>query len=260
MNRIDQLFKKKSRKVLSIYMTAGYPRLNDTAKIIRELEQSGADMIEIGIPFSDPLADGPVIQRSSQKALENGMNPAILFEQLAGIREEVSIPLILMGYFNPVLQFGFENFLKECSRVGIDGLIIPDLPLEEYESAYESLCRRYGIHLSMLITPHTSLERIERIASLSKGFLYMVADSSTTGAKSGIRNQQLEYFQRVNQMNLDIPRLIGFGISNNETFEKASQYANGAIIGSAFIGVLKEKENLESEIQSFLSSVLLPHS
>lgn len=258
MNRIDQLFKQKDRNVLSIYMTAGYPKLGDTVEIIKALEQSGADMIEIGIPFSDPLADGPVIQGSSQLALENGMNPVLLFEQLRGIRAQVSIPLVLMGYLNPVLQFGFENFLKACSDVGVDGLIIPDLPLDEYEASYETLCRTYNIHFSMLITPHTSPERIKRIASLSKGFLYMVADSSTTGAKSGIREQQLEYFQKVKQMNLEIPRLIGFGISNNATFMKACQYANGAIIGSAFIDALKEKENLKNSINAFISSVLSP--
>jgi len=260
MNRIDQLFKQKSSKILSIYMTAGYPGLNDTVNIIKLLQKGGADMIEIGIPFSDPLADGFVIQSSSQKALQNGMSPSLLFDQLSGIRAQVTIPLILMGYLNPVLKYGFENFLKDCRRVGIDGLIIPDLPLDEYEADYEPLCKSYGIHLSMLIAPHTSAERINRIASQSRGFLYMVADSSTTGARSGIKDQQLEYFERVKQMNLDLPRLIGFGISSHETFEKASQYANGAIIGSAFIDALREADNLETAIMNFLNEILTGES
>ena len=212
MNRIDQLFSEKKKHILSIYMTAGYPSLEDTVQVIQYLQAYGADMIEIGMPFSDPLADGPVIQESSQRALKNGMNTSVLFRQLEGIREKVSIPLILMGYLNPVLQFGMERYLSECRRIGIDGLIIPDLPLDEFESDYKDVFEQYGIHLSMLITPHTSIERIRRIASLSRGFLYVVSDASTTGAKGTINDQQLSYFKRIHNMNLDFPRLIGFQI------------------------------------------------
>lgn len=252
MNRIDQIFKNKHGHVLSIYMTAGYPRLESTVEIIKYLQAYGADMIEIGMPFSDPLADGPVIQASSKIALQNGMNISLLFDQLAGIREEVSIPLVLMGYLNPVLQYGFENFLRDCRSVGIDGLILPDLPLDVFESDYKALCDAYGIYLSMLITPHTSTERVEKIASLSGGFLYMVADAATTGVRDHISDRQINYFKRIGEMNLEIPRLIGFGISNHETFETACRHADGAIIGSAFIKAIEESDDLESSVMPFL--------
>ncbi|HDR68254.1 MAG TPA: tryptophan synthase subunit alpha [Bacteroidaceae bacterium] len=255
MNRIDQLFQQKKSGILSIYMTAGYPGLDDTVHIIKYLQKEGVDMVEIGIPFSDPMADGPVIQVSSQKALKNGMNSDLLFEQLTGIRSEVSIPLIMMGYLNPILQYGFENFLMNCRKVGIDGLIIPDLPPEEYELEYREMCRNFGIHFSMLITPRTTHERIEKIVALTEGFLYMVADSSTTGPKGSIKDRQLEYFERVVQMNLDVPRLIGFGISNYETFKTACRYADGAIIGSAFINAIADSANLDADIHLFLRKV-----
>jgi len=256
MNRIDTLFQQKKERILSIYMTAGFPGLHDTADIIRYLQEGGADMIEIGMPFSDPLADGPVIQASSQKALKNGMNTGLMFEQLSGIRRDVSVPLILMGYLNPLMQYGFENFLKDCKRTGIDGLIIPDLPLEDYEANYRQMCLDYDIRFSMLIAPSTNPERIQKIASLTGGFLYMVADSSTTGARKSIKESQIAYFRRIVNMNLKVPRLIGFGISSNETFEIACRHASGAIIGSAFINAVAESRDLEKDVKEFLSKIL----
>lgn len=257
MNRIDSLFAEKEGDVLSVYMTAGYPELDDTVKIIESLESAGVDMIEIGMPFSDPLADGPVIQSSSQKALDNGMSLKLLFQQLKGIRNTVDIPLVLMGYLNPVLQYGVEAFLESCKQVGIDGLIIPDLPLAEYKSEYQSMFESYEIPVVMLITPQTSEERVLEIANASGGFLYMVADSSTTGARKGIKNTQLDYFKRIKEMEIGIPRLIGFGISNRETFETACKYSNGAIIGSAFIERLGGigEQDADAVISDFIRSI-----
>ncbi|MEN8226549.1 MAG: tryptophan synthase subunit alpha [Bacteroidota bacterium] len=255
MNRIDQLFKEKRGEILSVYTTAGYPDLNDTPALLRALQTCGTDMVEIGIPFSDPLADGPVIQQSSQFALQNGMNLKLLFRQLSGIRSTVHIPLVLMGYLNPVLQMGMEIFLEKCHEVGIDGVIIPDLPPYEYESRYLDLFKKYGIHHILLITPHTSTERIHKIARLSKGFLYLVSDASTTGVKSGISQHQVDYFQRIRSMALPLPGLIGFGISNHETFKTACMHAEGAIIGSAFIRAMGEKGPLEEKVVEFIRSV-----
>jgi tryptophan synthase alpha chain len=257
MNRIDALFERKKGDVLSVYMTAGYPSLNDTVSIIEALQDSGVDMIEIGMPFSDPLADGPVIQQSSQRALENGMSLKILFEQLQNIRQKVTIPLVLMGYLNPVMQYGMERFISDCKKTGIDGLIIPDLPLAEYQSEYQFLFEKNCIPMIMLITPQTSEERIGEIANASGGFLYVVADSSTTGARDGIRDTQMDYFKMVKDLDLQIPRLIGFGISNAETFQKACKYASGAIIGSAFIRCLTESGeiSLESSVSQFAASI-----
>jgi tryptophan synthase alpha chain len=258
MNRIDQLFIKKKERILSVYMTAGFPELNDTVEIISSLQASGVDMIEIGMPFSDPLADGPVIQQSSHKALHNGMTITRLFEQLQGIREKVDIPLVLMGYLNPVLQFGFDRFVSKCVEVGIDGLILPDLPLAIYEKEYQNLVESAGLNLIMLITPQTSELRIKKIAGASGGFLYMVADSSTTGMRRKIQDSQMEYFQRINSMDLDLPRLIGFGISNSESFTMACEYGSGAIIGSAFIKAIgQENEKPVSEnVSEFVRSII----
>ncbi len=258
MNRIDALFERKGGDVLSVYITAGYPNIDDTVRVIQSLQSSGVDMIEIGMPFSDPLADGPVIQQSSQVALQNGMCVKLLFEQLKDIRKTVDIPLLLMGYLNPVLQFGIEPFLKACKEVGIDGLILPDLPLMEYQSEYRKLLEEYDIQLIMLITPQTSDDRVMEIAEASGGFLYVVADSSTTGAKAGIRDSQLDYFRRIKDMELGIPRLIGFGISNAETFQTACSYSDGAIIGSAFIKSLSASPDLQIEhrITKFISTIL----
>ncbi|MEN7551390.1 tryptophan synthase subunit alpha [Rapidithrix thailandica] len=255
-NRIDQLFQQKKERVLNVYFTAGYPQLNDTCTIIKTLQQSGADLIEIGMPFSDPVADGPTIQESNQVALNNGMSLKLLFEQLKGIREEVSIPIVLMGYINPVLQFGIEAFCKACQEVGVDGLILPDLPMQEYLKEYKGLFDQYGLHNIFLITPQTSDDRICEIDSNSKGFIYMVSSASTTGAKTDISQSQIDYFERVKQMQLQNPTLIGFGISNQATFRQACQYASGAIIGSAFIKVLSQAQNLEHDISGFIQEVI----
>lgn len=254
-NRIDTLFADKGENVLSIYMTAGFPSLDDTTGILEALEEGGADMVEIGMPFSDPLADGPVIQGSSQVALSNGMGLELLFSQLENIRQKVSIPLLLMGYLNPVLQFGMETFLKRCSQVGIDGVIIPDLPPDEYDSLYKKRFQDYGIHHALLITPQTEEDRIRKIANLTGGFLYMVADSSTTGARSALQDHQVEYFQRILSMDLKIPLLVGFGISSHETFLSACSHANGAIIGSAFIRMLQEEGSSKNKITDFIRMI-----
>ncbi|MCC1484067.1 tryptophan synthase subunit alpha [Winogradskyella immobilis] len=234
MNRINQKL-KEDKKLLSIYFTAGYPNIDDTAIIIQNLEKSGVDMIEIGLPFSDPLADGPTIQASSTQALKNGMTSEVLFDQIKDIRQFVSIPLIIMGYFNPMLQYGIEAFCKKCQEIGIDGLIIPDLPVDVYHSEYKATFEKYELINVFLITPQTSDERIHFIDSVSDGFIYMVSSASTTGAKVGFGNTQTEYFERIANMNLKNPQIVGFGISNNETFTQATKYAKGAIIGSAFV-------------------------
>lgn len=255
MNRIDKLFKRKSSGILSVYMTAGYPDLEDTAIVIRELASNGVDLIEIGMPFSDPLADGQVLQECNQKALDNGMSLDVLFGQIEDIRESVDIPLILMGYLNPVLNYGFERFCRKASSLGIDGMILPDLPLDEYEAGYMEICINHGLHMVFLITPQTSEERIYRIASLSKGFLYMVSAASTTGVKSGFRPEQIEYFKRISEMQLPMPRLIGFGISSEQTFRQACRYANGAIIGSAFMKSLSGEGSLPQKISDFVKGL-----
>lgn len=234
MNRIHTKL-QENKKLLSIYFTAGYPALNDTVQIIQDLEKSGVDFIEIGLPFSDPLADGPTIQASSTQALQNGMTTEILFEQLKDIRETVSIPLILMGYFNPMMQYDVEAFCKKCQEIGIDGLIIPDLPVDIYHNEYQDIFEKYGLVNVFLITPQTSEERIHFIDSVSNGFIYMVSSSAVTGAQSGFGEVQQQYFDRIAKMNLKNPQIVGFGISNAETFAQATKQAKGAIIGSAFI-------------------------
>ncbi|WP_415371827.1 tryptophan synthase subunit alpha [Patiriisocius sp. Uisw_047] len=240
MNRITEKIKAKS-KLLSIYFTAGYPNLEDTIPILESLQANGVDMIEIGLPFSDPLADGPTIQASGTQALQNGMTTTLLFEQLKDIRKTVSIPLIAMGYFNPVLQYGVENFCKKCQEVGIDGLILPDLPLAEYTEHYKAIFEKYGLINVFLITPQTSDERIHQIDDASNGFIYMVSSASVTGSNSSFGNAQTDYFARIKEMNLNNPQIVGFGINNSKTFEAATKYASGAIIGSAFINMLTEK-------------------
>lgn len=226
---------QEDKKLLSIYFTAGYPALNDTVKIIEDLEKNGVDMIEIGLPFSDPLADGPTIQESSTAALKNGMTTEILFSQLKDIRKTVSIPLIIMGYFNPMLQYGVEAFCKKCQEIGIDGLILPDLPLDVYQDEYEETFKKYGLLNVFLITPQTSNERIDQIDKASDGFIYMVSSASVTGSKSGFGQEQESYFERIAAMNLKNPQIVGFGIKDEETFKQATRTAKGAIIGSAFI-------------------------
>jgi tryptophan synthase alpha chain len=256
MNRIDQLFERKQKNILSIYFTAGHPYLNSTVEIIKTLADEGVDQVEIGIPFSDPVADGPVIQRSSQTALENGMSLKLLFEQLKDIRNLVDIPLILMGYLNPILQFGFEAFCEKCTAMGIDGTIIPDLPMEIYISEYKSVFERCGIHNIFLATPQTGDERFRQLAANSGGFLYMVAASSTTGTRKKFEKYQLDYFKRIKKLDLILPRLIGFGISSAETFQMACKYASGAIIGSAFIKALEQEGDLKTNIREFIRGIL----
>lgn len=252
MNRIQQKL-QEDKKLISIYFTAGYPTLEDTVPVIMELEQSGVDMIEIGLPFSDPLADGPTIQKSSTIALKNGMTTELLFEQLQDIRKSVTIPLILMGYFNPVLQYGVEAFCKKCKEIGIDGLILPDLPLDVYQDEYEEIFKKYGLINIFLITPQTSDKRIKQIDEGSDGFIYMVSSASTTGAKEGFGEEQRSYFQRIAKMNLKNPQIVGFGISNAQTFQQATEFASGAIIGSAFIKWLSN--NGTSTIASFIETL-----
>ncbi|MDP4210150.1 MAG: tryptophan synthase subunit alpha [Bacteroidota bacterium] len=256
MNRIDTLFQQKKNNVLSVYFTAGHPELNSTASILGELEASGVEMVEIGMPFSDPLADGPVIQDSSSKALKNGMTLKLLFDQLKDIRKDVKIPLLLMGYINPVLQYGVENFCKKCRETGIDGVILPDLPMDIYEESFRKCFEDNGVHFIFLITPQTSDERIRMIDSISGGFIYMVSSAATTGAKSTIAEKQIEYFNRVKALNLKNPLVIGFGISNHETFASACRYANGAIIGSAFVKMLDKATDMKSDIRKFVKEVL----
>lgn len=239
MNRIN-LKLEEDKKIRSIYFTAGYPSLNDTVTIIKELEKAGVDMIEIGLPFSDPLADGPVIQDSSSKAIENGMTTKLLFEQLKNIRDEVQIPLLIMGYFNPIMQFGVEQFCKKCHEIGIDGLIIPDLPVEIFEEHYKLLFEKYGLKNIFLITPQTTDKRILQIDQLSDSFIYMVSTAAITGGSSEFGKQQTEYFKRIHSMQLKNPQIIGFGIKDKQTFNQALQFQKGAIIGSEFIKFLKE--------------------
>ena len=253
MNRINQKL-QEDKKLLSIYFSAGYPSLNDTVKIIQDLEKSGVDMIEIGLPFSDPLADGPTIQESSTQALHNGMTTKLLFEQLTTIRETVKIPLIIMGYFNPMLQYGVEEFCKKCAEIGIDGLIIPDLPVAIYADDYKAIFEKYGLINVFLITPQTSEDRIRFIDSVSNGFIYMVSSASVTGSQSGFGSSQESYFKRIADMNLKNPQIVGFGISDKTSFNQATQYAKGAIIGSAFIKNLTQ--NGVGSIDKFIGNIV----
>ncbi len=255
MNRIDQLFDNKSKDILSIYFTAGFPQLEDTLPVMQAIEEAGADIIEIGVPYSDPVADGPTIQESNMVALKNGMSLKKLFSQLEGFREKISIPVVLMGYLNPIMQYGIEEFCKKCQEVGVDGLILPDLPMQQYMDEYKVLFDQYNLRNTFLISPQTSEKRIREIDQYSDGFIYMVSSHSITGAKAGISPEQEAYFERVKAYNLSNPRLIGFGISDNATFTKASSYSNGAIIGSAFIKVLHQSKDLQKDIKNYIQSV-----
>ena len=253
MNRIKRKL-KENKKLLSIYFSAGFPKLDDTVEIIKELEKNNVDFIEIGLPFSDPLADGPTIQDSSSKALKNGMNTNCLFNQLANIRNSVKIPLIIMGYFNPILQYGVEKFCKKCEEVGIDGCIIPDLPVQIFHKNYKKIFDNYGLINIFLITPQTTENRIKYIDEVSDGFIYLVSSSSTTGSLNGFGNKQLNYFKRISRMNLKNPLITGFGISDKKSFNEATSYSNGGIIGSAFIKHLKTKGI--SKIDKFVQSII----
>nr|MBI1230840.1 tryptophan synthase subunit alpha [Cytophagales bacterium] len=256
MNRVDELFKKKSTNILSIYFTAGFPALEDTLPIMKAIEAAGADIIEIGIPYSDPIADGPTIQDSNLVALNNGMSLRKLFSQLADMRKEVALPVILMGYLNPVVQYGIEDFCQKCKEVGVDGLILPDLPMNQYLSEYKPFFDKYDLRNTFLISPQTSEHRIREIDEHTDGFIYMVSSASITGAKSAISDEQLAYFERVRNMHLKNPRLIGFGISDRASFKSAASYSHGAIIGSAFINVLKAAKDQEKEIIAYIKGII----
>lgn len=254
-NRIKELFQSKNKNILSIFYTAGYPKLNDTISIAQQLEKACADIIEIGIPFSDPVADGPTIQSSNKIALDNGLNLHLLLEQVKEIRKTVSIPIILMGYLNPVLQYGMEKFAKDAAVAGVDGLILPDLPLDEYLESYKGLIDSSGLVNTFLISPTTSEERIKKIDAATSGFIYAVSSSSTTGAQQGFSSEQELYFKKLKEMKLANPFLIGFGVSNRQTFDAVCRHASGAIVGSAFINLLKDSTNLQSDIDHFIKNL-----
>ena len=256
MNRINQLFSTKQKDILSIYFCAGFPPLEGTASTIKVLEKKGINMIEIGIPFSDPMADGPVIQHAATRALKNGMTLKLLFDQLKDIRKEVQIPLVLMGYLNPIMQYGFKDFCRTCRETGIDGVIIPDLPFKDYMEEYRSIAEEQDVRIIMLITPETSEERIRLIDEHTDGFIYMVSSAAITGAQKDFNAQKQAYFQRIADMNLRNPRMIGFGISNKQTFETASAHAAGAIIGSKFVTLLDEENgNAEKAADKLLEAL-----
>ncbi|MCJ0742732.1 tryptophan synthase subunit alpha [Pedobacter montanisoli] len=254
MNRLQQLFQHKKKDLLSIYFTAGYPNLNDTLKIAQALEQNGADFLEIGFPYSDPVADGPVIQQSSKTALDNGMTLALLFEQLEDLRKQVTVPVLLMGYVNVVLQYGVENFCKKCLEVGVDGCIIPDLPMYEYEELYQPVFKKYGISNIFLVTPQTTEEHIRKIDELSNAFIYLVSSSSTTGNSLELSNQATQYFQHISALKLKNPQIIGFGISDKNTYDTANTYASGAIIGSAFVKNI-DANHIEESVKNFMKKI-----
>ncbi len=254
MNRLNELFETKKEPILSIYFTAGYPRLESTLDVAEALEKAGADFIEIGFPYSDPLADGPVIQNSSQTALKNGMNLKVLFEQLKDLRKRISIPVLLMGYLNPVMQYGVENFCKMASEVGVDGVIVPDLPMVEYETLYKPYFIDNKLSNVFLVTPQTSAERIRRIDQLSNGFIYLLSSSSTTGKNLDVSVDAEAYFKRIKDMDLQNPVMIGFGISDRKSFNKAAEFTRGAIVGSAFVKFL-DAENALLNVGDFLASI-----
>jgi len=254
MNRINKLFNEKKDKILSIYFTAGYPNLNDTTEIIKILDECGVDLIEVGMPFSDPIADGPVIQHSSNVAIDNGMNLNLLFKQLDEVRKITDIPIVLMGYVNPVYQFGYEKFIKNILECDLDGLILPDLPLDDYINEFKPIFDRENLSFIPLITPNTSEERIRQIDNNSNGFIYMVSSSSITGKKNSFDDKQIDYFQKISSLSLKNPTIIGFGISDKESFEQACKYSQGAIIGSKFIKEISNG-NLNESIKNFILSV-----
>lgn len=255
MSRIKQLFEKKVHNILNVYCTAGYPKLDSTLEVMKALQENGASIIELGMPYSDPLADGPVIQHSGSIALANGMTIATLFAQLKDFRKYISIPVILMGYMNPVLQYGFEKFCADAATVGIDGLILPDLPEYEFETEYGAIIKEYDLDFIFLATPETSEERIKKLDSLSTGFLYAVSSSSTTGSEKKSASPE-EYLKRLKSYNLKNPILVGFGISNKQSFDAVCELADGAIIGSAYIKALENSTNVNAATKSFLSSIL----
>lgn len=253
MNRIDTLFNTKRNRILSVFFPAGYPQMNDSIEILNELQKSGVDMVELGIPFSDPMADGTVIQNAYTKALKNGISLKMIFNQLKDFRNNITIPVILMGYLNPILQYGFEAFCISCKETGVDGVIIPDLPFNEYVKDYKPISDKYGIKMIMLITPETSDERVSLIDKNTSGFIYMVSSASTTGAQNAFGKEKENYFEKINSMNLKNPRLIGFGVSNKTTFDSACEYSSGAIVGSHFVRLLASGDIKQSVKELLLS-------
>ncbi|RYD92161.1 MAG: tryptophan synthase subunit alpha [Sphingobacteriales bacterium] len=254
MNRLQNLFAKKNNNLLSIYFTAGYPELNATVDIAEALEKAGVDFLEVGFPYSDPVADGPTIQHSSEKALENGMSLNVLFEQLKDLRKRVSIPILLMGYINPIVQYGVERFCKKAAEVGVDGIIVPDLPIYEYEKLYSNYFKDNNLSNIFLVTPNTSEDRIRKIDGLSNSFIYLLSSSSITGSNLQVSTNIEDYYKRIKAMQLNNPTIIGFGISNNSSYSKACEYANGAIVGSAFVKHLATYNYLET-IPQFIKSI-----
>lgn len=255
MNRLDQLFAVKQHNVLNIYCTAGYPELNSTTEVLTALQTNGADLIEIGMPYSDPLADGEVIQQSSSVALQNGMTLEILFEQLSNVRDTIHVPIVLMGYMNPIMQFGIEKFCAKAKEVGVDGLILPDLPMYEFEIIYRPLFEAHNLKFVFLVTPETSADRVHKIDQLCSGFLYAVSSSSTTGKNKAIEGQE-GYFKKLQDMHLKNPILVGFGIKDKATFTSACKYTNGAIIGSAYIKALENSADIGTTTKVFLNNIL----
>ena len=255
MSRIKELFERKKERVLNVYCTAGFPELNSTLSIMQSLQENGADLIELGMPYSDPLADGEVIQQSSSCALQNGMKMNVLFDQLKKMRETVSLPVILMGYMNPVLQYGFDRFCADASACGVDGLILPDLPEYEYEKEYGAIIKKYGLDFIFLVTPETSPERIKKLDALSSGFLYAVSSSSTTGSSKNM-NDVSGFLKQLNTYGLKNPVLVGFGIKDKQTFDAACAHANGAIIGTAYIKALDNSTDIREATRAFLNEVL----
>jgi tryptophan synthase alpha chain len=253
--RIGQLFSKKNARILSVYCTGGYPQLDSTIEILKVLQENGADMIELGMPYSDPLADGPVIQQSGTIALQNGMTIQQLFGQLKDIRKTIHVPVILMGYMNPVLQYGFEKFCADASTCGIDGLILPDLPEYEFETQYSGIIRKHGLDFIFMVTPETPEDRVRQLDRLSTGFLYAVSSSSTTGSKKNMAGVNA-YLERLSNYKLKNPILVGFGIKDKETFNQACQHASGAVIGTAYIKSLENNRDVKAATKSFLSSIL----
>ena len=255
MNRIDNLFENKQSGITSVYYPAGFPQRDDTLVVLAELESKGVDLVELGIPFSDPMADGVVIQEAATQALRNGMSVRLLFEQLEALRPAITIPVVLMGYLNPIMHYGFEAFCEACRRVGVDGLIIPDLPFQEYMDHYKATAERYGIKMIMFITPETSDERIRLVDSHTSGFIYMVSVAGTTGEQSSFDAQQ-SYFERIEAMTLRHPRLIGFGISNYATFAAACRHAQGAIVGSHFVRLLATHPSISSAVDTLMTELI----
>lgn len=258
MNRLTKLFSTRDKDLLNVYFTAGYPKLDSTVTIIRSLAEAGADLIEVGMPYSDPMADGETIQQSSMQALQNGMTLDILFSQLTEARQHTQIPLVLMGYYNQVMQYGPERFVKTAKAAGVDGLILPDLPVFEYEQEFQSIAEAHDMQITFLITPQTSTERIAKIGQLSTGFIYVVSSSSITGKSGEITEAQKSYFASIDALELPQPKLIGFGISDAKSFRTACAYANGAIIGSAFIRALKDVDDVKAATRTFVEGILEP--